>query len=255
MLVAFDIGNTNIKTGVFDKGVLKHSWRLSSNRTRTADELGIIIRSFFDHLNLSFDCIEGIIISSVIPSMNYTIEHMCALYFNQTPLFVHAGMNTGLSILYDTPQDLGADRICTAVAAYHFYQSACVTIDFGTATSFGVVSSVGEFIGGVICPGLKVSSDALVENTSQLAKIELIHPSTVIGTSTISGMQSGIVFGYVGQIDYLIEKILAELPDEDPVIIATGGMAELITNESRYIKKIHSTLSLEGLRLLYEMNT
>lgn len=254
MLIALDIGNTNIKTGLFANGKLLHSWRISSSRERTADELGIMMESFFAHVGVSLGVVEGIIVSSVIPGINYTVSHMCRLYFHQTPMFVHADMDTGLKIRYRPPRDLGADRICTAVAAYMLYEKACITIDFGTATSFGAVSSSGDFLGGVICPGVKVASDALIERTSQLAKVELRQPEKVIGSDTMSGIQSGLVHGYVGQVDYLIERICDEMNDSDIALIATGGMAQLVTAESKYLKNIHPTLSLEGLRILYERN-
>lgn len=254
MLLALDIGNTNIKTGIFKNGELQHSWRISTVRTQTADELGIMMESFFSHVNISTDQVEGIIVSSVIPDINYTIEHMCSLYFHQNPIFVSANMNTGLTIHYNPPAKLGADRICTAAAAFHMYRSACITIDFGTATSFGAISSKGDFLGGIICPGVKVASDALVENTAQLARVELIQPAQAICRDTISSMQSGLVYGYIGQIDYLIKKMLNEMDDTAVRLIATGGMAQLVTEESQYIKDVHSTLSLEGLNLLYELN-
>lgn len=254
MLIALDVGNTNIKTGLFEQGKLLHSWRISSSRERTADEMGIMMESFFAHVGVSLRSVEGIIVSSVIPGINYTISHMCRLYFHQKPMFVHADMDTGLNICYCPPRDLGADRICTAVAAHALCKKACITIDFGTATSFGAVSSAGDFLGGVICPGVKVASDALVERTAQLAKVELRQPKRVIGADTISGIQSGLVHGYVGQVDYLIERICEEMDDSDIELIATGGMAQLVTAESKYLKNIHPTLSLEGLRILYERN-
>lgn len=255
MIMVMDIGNTNIKSGIFSEDKLLQSWRISSNRDRTADEIGIMMENFFAHVNLNIAEVEGMIISSVVPSLNYTIEHMASLYFNlkKKPIFVSAKMNTGIEIRYDSPRKLGADRICNAVAAYEIYGGPCITIDFGTATSFGAVNSEGVFLGGAICPGVKVASDALIERTAQLAKVELVKPKNIIAMNTVEGIQAGLLYGFIGQVDYILERFFEEM-EAEPKLIATGGMASLVTPESKYIKESHATLSLEGLRILYERN-
>lgn len=258
MILTMDIGNTNIKNGLFEgsknKKMLTHSWRMSTERDKTADELGLMMKGFFEHVGHDTQEVEGIMISSVIPSINYTIEHMCSLYFPVPPLFVGPGIKTGMLLRYESPRELGADRICNAVAAYHIYQGPCITVDFGTATSFGVVSRAGDFLGGVICPGVKISADALVEKTAKLPKVELVKPPSIIGKNTVQCIQAGLIYGYVGQVDYILERLMAELDEEDVKLIATGGMANLLTGESKYLREIHSTLTLEGLRILYEIN-
>lgn len=255
MLFALDIGNTNIKVGLFEKGRLKHSWRLRVDLNRTADEYGVQMETFFRHLNISTGVVDGIIFSSVIPSMNYTIEHMCSIYYpGITPMQVHAGIKTGLTVIYDQPQKLGSDRICNAVAARRLYQENClITVDFGTASTFGVVRG-DVFLGGLICPGLKISTNALVDSTAMLPKVEYVKPARVIGTSTEHCIQSGLLYGYVGQIEYLVRKIKQELK-EKALVIGTGGMGELIETESDCIDILNPTLTLEGLAILYELNT
>jgi type III pantothenate kinase len=254
MILVFDIGNTNIKTGLFANGKLKNSWRMSTNQMKTADELGIKVSSFFGYLNYGFEAVEGIIISSVIPSINYTMEHMCQEYFKKQPLLVTPEIKTGLKLCYDDARTLGADRICNAVAASKLYGGPCVTVDFGTATVFNVLSGNNEFLGGAICPGIKISIDALVERTSKLPSVEIEKPPAVIGTNTVHALQSGLLYGYVGQVDYIIRKIRNELKRQDARVVATGGMSNLIATESEVIREINPTLTLEGLNILYEMN-
>lgn len=252
MILALDVGNTNIKCGLFKDGELWHSFRISTNIDATSDEYGIKIRAFFNYLNIDYSVVEGIIISSVIPSINYTLEHMSKQYFDIKPLFVGPGIKTGINIKYDSPKDLGSDRIVNAVAAYHIIKGACITIDFGTATSFGAISAKGDFEGGVICPGIKISAEALTNNTSKLPKIELIMPEKAISKNTISGMQAGILFGYVGQVEYLVNKIKSELGEA--TVVATGGLATLIAKETNVIDRIEPTLTLMGLNIIYEKN-
>ena len=254
MLLALDIGNTNIKVGLFDERQLKHSWRLAVDLLSTADEYGVKIESFFWHLKLPSSIVNGIMYSSVNPSLNYTIEHMCNIYFpGVVPLQVHADLVTGLKLEYDTPQQLGADRICNAVAARRLYHDeALITVDFGTATTFGVV--LGDtFCGGVICPGFKISTNALIDQTAMLPKVKYVKPQTVIGKNTEHCIQSGILYGYVGQLEYLVNKIREELPCP-ALLVATGGMGELIASETNCIDITNPTLTLEGLAILFEMN-
>lgn len=254
MLLVMDVGNTNIKTGLFQEGKLFSSWRLATDPKRTADEYGVRMEAFFGHLGLPTTAVSGIIMSSVVPGINYTLEHMCELYFHgQHPLVVNSRMNLGLRILYDYPDKLGADRICNAVAAYQTYGGPFAVVDFGTATSFSVVNEAGDFLGGLICPGLMVSADALVENAAQLRKVEFIKPKRVIATNTEDGVRSGLIRGYVGQVDYIIRQIEGEL-GHDIKTIATGGMSNMIASGTDRIDLVNPTLTLEGLARIYAMN-
>ncbi len=256
MILTLDVGNTNIKSGLFEDGRLLHSWRMSSVRHRTADELGIMMESFFIHINRKTSEVEGVIVSSVIPSMNFTVEHMCSLYFGKAAvMFVGPGIKTGMNIRYENPKELGSDRICNAVAAYKLYGGPVLTVDFGTATTFGVVSEKGDFLGGAICPGIIISMDALTERTAKLPRVELIKPKSVIGKNTANCIQAGVVYGCVGQLDYIINKIQMELSEPDIRVIATGGMSRFIAEYSHYDITINSTLTLEGLYMIYRLNT
>ena len=253
MIIVIDIGNTNIKCGLFEKGVLRNSWRMATKTYVTSDEIGIKMVSFLDYLKLRPEDVEDIMISSVIPTINYTIEHMCKTYFKKKPCSVGPGIKTGINILYDNPKELGSDRIVNAVAAYEYYGGPCITVDFGTATTFGAVSAKGEFLGGAICPGVILSSNALTNNTAKLPRVELIKPKKVINRNTIGCMQSGILYGYVGQVDYILRKMKAEL-DQNAKVIATGGMAETIASETEMIDVIDSLLTLRGLYTIYKKN-
>ncbi len=255
MILTLDVGNTNIKCALFQEDELKKAWRMATDRYKTHDEYGVLLTMFLQNAGYEIGDVEGIILSSVVPTVNYTIEHMIADYFGIEPIVVEPGIKTGINIRYDNPQALGADRICNAVAAQKVYGGPCIFIDFGTATTFGVISGKGEFLGGAICPGVKMSSEALTERAAQLPKVELIKPQTVIQRNTISNMQAGIVYGYVGQVDYIVRKMKAELGGKEHIrVIATGGMARMIASETSTIDIIDSTLTLKGLRLLYERN-
>lgn len=254
MIFTMDVGNTNIKMGLFNGKELIKYWRLSTNRTSTSDEYGILVTSLFHTDGLSRNLVDGIMVSSVVPSVNFTIEHMCSDYFGQMPKFVMPGIKTGINIRYDNPQALGSDRICNAVAAQAYYGSPCIYIDFGTATTFGVVDEKGAFAGGCICPGIKIASDALVRGTAKLPNFELTKPDAVIGKNTITNLQSGIFYGYVGQVEYLIRRMKQELNREDAIVVATGGMAHMIAAETSSIDRIDGRLTLKGLRLIYERN-
>ncbi len=254
MILTLDIGNTNIKTALFDGMNMVKYWRVSTSRTMTSDEYGVSITSMFRHEGYDPKCVDGIMMSSVVPSINFTIEHMCRNYFGKAPLMVAPGVKTGINIKYENPRELGSDRIANAVAAYELYGGPCITIDFGTATSFGCISEKGEFLGGAICPGMKLVAEALTERAAKLPRFELVKPETVVGKNTVTNMQSGIVYGYVGQIEYLVRRMKAELNAPNAKVIATGGMAVLVAEESKAIDVLDGLLTLKGLRIIYEKN-
>ena len=254
MILTLDIGNTNIKCAIFDGEEMVQYWRLSTNRATTSDEYGMKLMDLFRYNNVSKDDIEGVMISSVVPQINFTIEHMCRSYLDKKPLFITPEVKTGITINYEPAGALGSDRIANAVAAYTLYGGPVIYIDFGTATNFGVISENGEFLGGAICPGLKLAADVLTERTAKLPRFELTKPETVIGRNTITNMQSGIVYGYVGQVQYLINKMKQEIGRPDTKVVATGGMALLIAEESGVIDHLDGLLTLKGLKIIYEKN-
>jgi type III pantothenate kinase len=254
MVLAIDIGNTNIKLGIFDGDELKDSTRLSSSTHKTSDEYYLSIKDLFLTKGIAFSDIDGVIMSSVNPNLNYTFEHLISVYFHQKPMVVGSGIKTGLNIRYDNPKEVGADRIVNSVAAYHTYGGPCVVIDCGTATTFNVVSEKGEFVGGAISFGLKSSADALSQKASKLPKIELVKPEKAIGKSTITNMQSGIINGYIGMVEYIVKKLKAEMNAENVKVIATGGLSEIVSADSDIIDVVDRTLTLRGLNILYKMN-
>ena len=207
MILTLDIGNTNIKCALFEDDRLKKAWRMSTDRHKTHDEYGVLLSMFLKNAGYDKSEIEGVIMSSVVPTINYTIEHMIDDYFGVEPIQVVPGIKTGINIHYDNPQALGADRICNAVAAQKEYGGPCIYIDFGTATTFGVLSKKGEFLGGAICPGLKLASEALTERAAQLSKVELVKPETVIGRNTIDAMDSGMIYGTASMLDGMIDRL------------------------------------------------
>ncbi|NLT96768.1 MAG: type III pantothenate kinase [Christensenellaceae bacterium] len=253
MVFVLDVGNSNIKCGLFDGDRLVNSWRIATKLERTADDYGIRIMAFFNHLGRKPDEVEGIIISSVIPSINYTLQHMFTMYFGKKAMMVGPGMKTGINILYDNPKELGTDRIAGAVAAYTLYGGPCIIVDFGTATTFGAVSAGGDFLGGAICPGIRISAEALASGAAKLPRVELVKPESVIARNTVAGMQAGIIYGYVGQVDYIIRRMKAEMGGS-PRVIATGGMANVIAQETQEIDEVNSLLTLIGLNILYYKN-
>ena len=238
MILTLDIGNTNIKT----------------NRARSSDEYGIILMDLLNHNGIPASAVDGIIMSSVVPQINFTIEHMCRNYFGHEPMKIEPGVKTGINIKYENPREVGSDRIANAVAAYELYGGPCITIDFGTATTFGAISERGEFLGGAICPGLKLAAEALTERAAKLPRFELAKPETVIGRNTITNMQSGIVYGYIGQVNYLVERMKRELGAPNAKVIATGGLAVLVGEESNAIDVMDGLLTLKGLCLIYAKN-
>lgn len=254
MILTLDIGNTNIKTALFEGMEMLHYWRVSTNRAMSSDEYGILLLNLFAHAGVSPKQVEGIMISSVVPQINFTIEHMCRTYFGMEPHIIGPGIKTGINIRYENPRELGSDRIANAVAAYELYGGPCITIDFGTATSFGAINEKGEFLGGAICPGLKLAAEALTERAAKLPRFELAKPDSVIGRNTISNMQAGIVYGYIGQINYLVERMKRELGAPHAKVVATGGLAVLVAGESNTIDVMDGLLTLKGLCLIYRKN-
>ena len=254
MILTLDIGNTNIKTALFEGMEMLHYWRVSTNRAMSSDEYGILLLNLFAHAGVSPKQVEGIMISSVVPQINFTIEHMCRTYFGMEPHIIGPGIKTGINIRYENPRELGSDRIANAVAAYELYGGPCITIDFGTATSFGVINEKGEFLGGAICPGLKLAAEALTERAAKLPRFELAKPDSVIGRNTINNMQAGIVYGYIGQINYLVERMKRELGAPHAKVVATGGLAVLVAGESNAIDVMDGLLTLKGLCLIYRKN-
>ncbi|MBN3524364.1 type III pantothenate kinase [Paenibacillus apiarius] len=255
MIFVIDVGNTNIVLGVYQQETLLHYWRLSTNRQATADEYGVMIHNLFALAGLSVKDIEGVIMSSVVPPIMHTLEQLCETYLYKTPIVVGPGVKTGLNIRYENPREVGADRIVNAVGAIEQYggQDPLVVVDFGTATTFDVIDMKGNYLGGSIVPGIGISTEALYQHAAKLPRIELTKPKSVIGRNTVQSMQAGIIFGYAGQVDGIIDRIRAEL-GAHPKVIATGGLAELIASESRTIDTVNPLLTLEGLRLIYSRN-
>jgi len=229
-------------------------WRVSTNRNMSSDEYGILLMNLFAHNHVSPSEVEGIMMSSVVPQINFTIEHMRRSYFGMAPLIIGPGVKTGINIKYENPRELGSDRIANAVAAYELYGGPCITIDFGTATSFGVISEKGEFLGGAICPGLKLAAEALTERAAKLPRFELTKPESVIGKNTVTNMQAGIVYGYIGQINYLVDRMKKELGAPNAKVVATGGLAVLVAGESNVIDVMDGLLTLKGLCLIHQKN-
>ena len=254
MILTLDIGNTNMKTALFDGMEMRQYWRISTNRNRTSDEYGMTMMDLMRHSGIDRSQITGIMMSSVVPQINFTIEHMCRSYFGMEPMKIEPGVKTGINIKYENPRELGSDRIANAVAAFELYGGPCITIDFGTATSFGAISAKGEFLGGAICPGLKLAADALTERTAKLPRFELVKPENVIGRNTVANMQAGIVYGYIGQIKYLVNRMKKEMGVDGIKVIATGGLAVLVAGESSVIDVMDGLLTLKGLRIIYEKN-
>jgi type III pantothenate kinase len=256
MLLVIDVGNTNTSLGVYEANTLIKHWRLTTARARTVDEYGVHARNLFELAGIDFNAITAVAIASVVPSLNYTLKRMSEVYFRQTPLFVDHTAQTGLEIMYEPPSDVGADRIADAVAARAKYGAPCIIVDFGTATNFEVIDAMGRYLGGVLVPGITISADALFGRAARLPRVEIKRPVRAIGKSTVEAMQAGLYYGYVGLVDGILRRMLDELgapPPPPPVrIIATGGLAPLIATGSELIETVDDTLTLDGLRLIYE---
>lgn len=257
MIFVLDVGNTNIVLGIYKDKELMVEWRLSTDYKKTSDEYMIEVSQLFNYSKIDVNEVSGVIISSVVPNIMYSLEHMVRKFFNKKPLVVGPGVKTGINIKYDNPKEVGADRIVNAVAAHEMYKTSLIIIDFGTATTFCSVGKNGDYIGGTICPGIKISSDALFQRAAKLPKVELVKPETVICKNTVSSMQAGIIYGYIGQVDYIVNKIKQEMEamgEVNPKVVATGGLANLIAEGSNVIDEVIPYLTLEGLRIIYEKN-
>ena len=271
MLLALDVGNTNTVLGLYndpaqgESGKLAAHWRVSTHRTQTVDEYGVLFTNLFNLHGLSTSQVKHIIISSVVPPVDSTLAQVCESYFKIKPIFVEPGIKTGMPVLVDNPAELGADRLVNAIGAYEKYGAAAkaplIVVDFGTATTFDVISARGEYLGGIISPGLGISADALFSRAARLGRVDIKRPAKVIGTTTVTHIQSGLYYGYIGLVDGILERMIAEMATDPrcgknpPKILATGGLASLIAEDSRFIETIDDMLTLDGLRLVFALNS
>jgi type III pantothenate kinase len=270
MLLALDVGNTNTTLGLYrldgeqmpaavhddTRPDLAAHWRITTHRAQTVDEYGVFFVNLFEMNGLKPDKVTHIIISSVVPPVDTTLRRVCETYFHVEPMFVEPGIKTAMPMLIDNPTELGADRLCDCIAAFERYGGPCIVVDFGTATKFEVISERGEYLGGAIAPGLGLSADALFARAAKLSRVDIKRPAKVIGTNTVAHLQSGLYYGFIGLVDGVLERIVAELgQDRKPrAVVATGGLAGMVAEDSRYITKIDDLLTLDGLRILFERN-
>jgi type III pantothenate kinase len=249
-LLVVDVGNTNVVLGIYESDTLADSWRLTTARERTADEYGVLARQL---MAAHAQKLDGAIVSSVVPPLNGVIEQMIEKYFGVRPLFVEAGVKTGIAVAVDNPLEVGADRIVNSVAAFEKHGGPLIIVDFGTATTFDVVTADGKYVGGVIAPGINISAEALFARASRLPRVDIRRPPTVVGTNTVVNMQSGLFFGYLGLVDGILARMKKEVPNVKR-IIATGGLASLLAGDSEYIDEVDPDLTLRGLKIIYERN-
>ena len=257
MILLVYVGNTNIVIGVYKENECIVSWRISTDTKKTSDEYSIQVMQLLNQYDLNPKEVKGIIISSVVPNIMHSLENMVRKSFNIEPIVVGPGVKTGINIRYDNPKEVGADRIVNAVAAHDIYKRDLIILDFGTATTYCAVTKEGDYLGGCISPGVKIASDALFERAAKLPRIELEVPKSVICKNTITSMQAGILYGYIGQVEYIVRRMKREMNElgiDNPYVIATGGLANLIAKETDIIDKVDSSLTLEGLRIIYEKN-
>lgn len=254
MLLAIDVGNTNISFGIYRGSELVGNWRMSTVRERTSDETGMFLVSVLNHSSIRPEDIKDVILCSVVPSAMHSIVNAIKKYFNKTPIQVEPGIKTGINIKYENPREVGADKIVNAVGALKLYGGPLIIVDFGTATTFCAISSKRDYLGGIICPGIKISAEALFDKASKLPRIEIAKPRYIIGRTIVTSMQSGILYGYVGQVDHIVNLMKQEMGEEGIKTVATGGMAKLIASESATINEVNTLLTLEGLKTVYDMN-
>ncbi|MBO8172699.1 MAG: type III pantothenate kinase [Bacillaceae bacterium] len=254
MILVMDVGNTNIVMGVYEGKTLKHHWRITTNRNQTEDEYGMLIKNLFHDVGITFEQIEGVIISSVVPPLMFVLEKLSKKYLKQKPLIVGPGIKTGLNIKYENPREVGADRIVNAVAGVYYYGSPLIIVDFGTATTFCYIDESGSYMGGVIAPGINIATEALYSKASKLPRIEIVKPDHVVGKNTVNSMQSGIFYGFLGQVEGIVSRMKEEALPKEPVVVATGGLARLICEESPLIDHLDPLLTLKGLQIIYERN-
>jgi len=253
MLLVVDVGNTNTVLGVYDHDTLRADWRIETNTGRTADEYAVLVRELMGLVEIPWGALSAAIVATVVPPVLFALDGFCRRWLRVTPLVVGPGIKTGMPILTENPREVGADRIVNAVAAFERHHQGCIVVDFGTATTFDAVSPRGEYLGGAIAPGLTISADALFHAAAKLPRVELVRPAKVVGRNTVSSMQSGLIFGYAGLVDSIVERMRHELEFEVKVV-ATGGLAGLIAKESRSIEETDDMLTLRGLRILFERN-
>jgi len=253
MLLAIDVSNTNTKLGLFEGDSLVESFRIATDRSRTGDELGVLITGLFAHAGLRLDAVDGVVVSLVVPTLHWAIEELVRRYFQLEPFFVEPGIKTGMALRFDNPAEVGADRIVNGVGAYSLVGGPAVVVDFGTATTFDVISAEGDYLGGVIAPGMHISAEALFVRAARLPLVAIERPARVIGRNTVQCMQAGLFHGYVGLVDGILDRIEDELGTR-PRVIATGGQAELVAPECERIERVEAALTLIGLRIVHARN-
>jgi len=254
LLLAIDVGNTNTTLGLFDGNTLKHHWRISTDREKTSDEFGILFISLLQYAGENIRLIKDVIICSVVPPVMHSLVNAIIKYFHKEPIQVGPGTKTGINIKYENPREVGADKIVNAVGALSLYGGPVIIVDFGTATTFCAVNRNRDYLGGVICPGIKISAEALFEKASKLPRVELVEPQRIIGRNVVTSMQSGLYYGYVGQVEYLVARMKSEMKEENIKVVATGGLAKFMASHCHCIDEVNRMLTLEGLKDVYHMN-